>query len=61
VKMGRALKAYPDWFIKGQPRPETNRLAFVNWFYHRKDTPLIPSGLIGPVQLIPQSHITLTP
>jgi hypothetical protein len=58
-KMGRALKAYPDWFVKNRPRLETNRLAFVNWFYHRKDTPLIPSGLLGPVQLIPRAETVL--
>jgi hypothetical protein len=58
---GRALKAYPEWFVKNQPRPETNRLAFVNWFYHRKDTPLIPSGLLGPVQLIPVAETVLKP
>jgi hypothetical protein len=61
VDKGRALKAYPDWFVKNQPRPETNRFAFVNWFYHRKDTPLIPSGLIGPVQLIPRAEMILKP
>ena len=61
VDKGRALKAYPDWFVKNQPRPETNRLAFVNWFYHRKDTPLIPAGLLGPVQLIPRAETVLKP
>jgi hypothetical protein len=60
-KMGRALRAYPDWFNKDQPRPETNRLAFVNWFYHRKDTPLIPSGLLGPVRLLPVAETVLKP
>jgi len=58
---GRALKAYPDWFVKNLPRPETNRLAFVNWFYHRKDTPLIPAGLLGPVKLVPQAEAVLAP
>jgi hypothetical protein len=33
----------------------------VNWFYHRKDTPLIPSGLLGPVQLIPRAEAVLKP
>jgi hypothetical protein len=61
VDKGRALKAYPDWFLKNQPRPETNRLAFVNWFYHRKDTPLIPAGLLGPVRLIPRAEAILKP
>ena len=50
---GHAMKAYPDWFIKNQTRPEPNRKAFVTWYYHRKDTPTLPAGLIGPVQLIP--------
>ena len=58
---GRPLLAYPDWFVKNQPRPETNRLAFVNWFYHRKDTPLLPSGLLGPVTLIPVAEMILKP
>lgn len=61
VDKGRALKAYPDWFVKHQPRLETNRLAFVNWYYHRKDTPLILSGLLGPVQLIPFAQTVLKP
>lgn len=61
AKMGRALKTYPDWFVKNQPRPERNRLAFVNWFYHRKDTPLLPSGLIGPVRLVPAASISVQP
>lgn len=61
AKMGRALKTYPDWFVNSQPRPETNRLAFVNWFYHRKDTPLIPSGLLGPVRLLPRAEMLLMP
>jgi hypothetical protein len=61
AKMGRALKTYPDWFINNRARPEPNRLAFVNWFYHRQDTPLIPSGLLGPVQLIPRAEAVLQP
>lgn len=52
---GHAMKAYPDWFIKNQARPEQNRKAFVTWYYHRKDTPLLPAGLIGPVKLVTAS------
>ena len=58
---GRALKTYPDWFIKNLPRPATNRLAFVNWYYHRKETPLIPSGLLGPVKFVPLAETILEP
>lgn len=49
---GHAMKAYPDWFIRNQPRPERDRKCFVVWYYHRKDTKLQPAGLIGPVRLI---------
>ncbi len=52
---GHAMKAYPDWFLKNQPRPEKNRKCFAVWYYHRKDTPLLPTGLLGPVTLRPQS------
>lgn len=50
---GRAMKGYPDWFLRGQPRPQQGRKCFVIWYYHRQDTPLIPAGLLGPVRLVP--------
>lgn len=58
---GHAMKAYPDWFVKNQPRPEKNRKCFVIWYYHRKDTPLQPAGLVGPVMLVPESHAIIQP
>jgi hypothetical protein len=61
VKMGRAMKGYPDWFLKNQPRPSSGRVSFVSWFYHRADTPLIPSGLLGPVRLVPVAETALIP
>jgi hypothetical protein len=51
AKMGRALLEYPEWFLKGQPRPSQGRKCFVIWYYHRADTPLLPAGLLGPVRL----------
>ena len=50
---GHAMKAYPGWFLKNQARPETRRKCFVVWYYHRKDTALLPAGLLGPVRLLP--------
>jgi hypothetical protein len=58
---GHAMKAYPDWFVKNQTRPEKNRKCFVVWYYHRKDTPLLPAGLVGPVTLIPESATNVKP
>jgi hypothetical protein len=57
---GRMMKAYPDWFLKNQSRPEKNRKAFVVWYYHKKDTPLLPAGLVGPVYLIAKQTVAAT-
>ena len=50
--MGRAMKGYPEWFLKNQPRPQKDRKAFEVWYYYRKDSPLEKAGLDGPVKLI---------
>ena len=49
---GRAMKAFPEWFLKDQPRPSKGRKTFNLWYYYRQDSPLHPAGLLGPVQLI---------
>lgn len=49
--MGRAMKAFPEWFLKGEERPSKNRKGFVIWSYFRDDSPLQPAGLVGPVKL----------
>ncbi|MDO8539999.1 MAG: glycosyl hydrolase [Opitutaceae bacterium] len=45
------IQAWPEWFLKGQPRPEPRRLTFTTWKYYTAETPLLPSGLLGPVTL----------
>ncbi len=59
VKMGRAMLAYPDWFVKNQPRPSQGRKTFSIWYYYRPDSPLKPAGLVGPVRLVSQQVIEL--
>lgn len=49
---GRAMKAFPDWFIQNQPRPSQGRKAFTIWYYYHPDSPLQPAGLFGPVRII---------
>jgi len=49
AQVGRPLVAYPDWFVKGQPRPSQGRKAFATWNYFTKDSPLLSAGLLGPV------------
>ncbi len=51
---GGSLKEFPDWFLKKQPRPSKGRFTFTTWNYFTKDSPLIPSGMVGPVQLMRQ-------
>jgi hypothetical protein len=52
---GRAMKAFPDWFVKNQSRPIKKRKAFTIWYYFNKNSPLYPAGLIGPVKLVKQN------
>ena len=49
LKGGSFLKEFPEWFLKNEKRPSSGRYAFATWNYFTKDSPLEPSGLIGPV------------
>ena len=48
-EMGRAIKAFPEWFVKRRSRPSKERKTFFIWSYHRKNSPLQPAGLKGPI------------
>ena len=45
------LKLWPQWLLDGRPSP-TGRYTFASWSPWKKDSPLLPSGLLGPVQLM---------
>ncbi len=49
---GESLKEFPDWFINNKPRPAKGRYCFTTWNYFTKDSPLIKSGLLGPVSIV---------
>jgi hypothetical protein len=51
-KRGRAMKSYPDWFLKNEARPSQGRKTFSNWNYYRDNSLLQPAGLLGPVRLV---------
>ncbi|MDF9828253.1 hypothetical protein M2447_002371 [Ereboglobus sp. PH5-10] len=51
-RRGYGLKAYPDWFLRGESSP-TGRIAFTTWRHYDKNSPLPPSGLLGPVAIRP--------
>ena len=46
---GHFLKEFPDWFLNNTPRPSKGRYCFTTWNYFDKDSPLVSSGLLGPV------------
>ncbi len=52
------LKKWPAWLLEGKPSP-TGRLTFTTWKHWNKDDPLLESGLLGPVRLIPAALKTL--
>ncbi|MDH7492661.1 MAG: glycosyl hydrolase [Candidatus Saccharicenans sp.] len=45
---GVAGGKWPDWLLKGQPRP-TKRYTFTTHRFYQQGDPLLPSGLLGPV------------
>ena len=44
------LLEWPDWFKTGKPRP-SGRYTFSSCRHYRKDSPLVSSGLLGPVTI----------
>lgn len=55
---GMPIKSWPDWFVKHQPRPVKARLTFTTWHHYEKGSPLLDSGLHGPVTLRPAARVT---
>jgi hypothetical protein len=48
---GGAILELPDWYRKGEPKPDDGKVTFATWKHYTKDSPLLQSGLIGPVVL----------
>jgi hypothetical protein len=46
-----AIKAIPEWYTQGKPKPPGGRTTFATWKHYSKDSPLLVSGLVGPVRL----------
>lgn len=45
------LEGWPTWLAQGTPRTEPRRKAFTSYHIFKKESPLLPSGLLGPVYL----------
>jgi hypothetical protein len=50
-KPNGTLNSWPAWLAEGKPSP-SGRYTFTSWRLWKKDDPLVPSGLIGPVTLM---------
>ena len=59
--IGHPLLELPDWFVKGQPRPSKGRFTFTTWNYYDKDSPLLESGLLGPVTILGTEFRAVSP
>ena len=52
TSVGRPLKEIPAWLTQGKPRPSAGRYTITSWKFYTKDSPLLESGLLGPVKLL---------
>ncbi|GIV16686.1 MAG: hypothetical protein KatS3mg022_2121 [Armatimonadota bacterium] len=52
------LREWPAWLLEGRPSP-MGRYTFTTWRLWRKDSPLQPSGLLGPVRFDTPRLLTL--
>ena len=41
----------PEWYVNNEPRPLGKRTTFTTAPFYKKDDPLMPSGLLGPVTI----------
>lgn len=48
---GGAIKSLPQWYLEGKPKPLGGRITFATWKHYDRHSPLVESGLIGPVVL----------
>ena len=46
---GSGIVEFPEWFRQGASKPAGGRVTFATWRHFDKDSPLLESGLIGPV------------
>jgi hypothetical protein len=55
---GDPLLKWPAWLLEGKPSP-AGRLSFATWKHWNKDSPLLESGLLGPVTIKCLQQVTL--
>lgn len=58
ARRGNLVNVWPEWLLKGGQRP-SQRVAFTTWKHWNADSPLLPSGLIGPVVVRPYARVVV--
>ncbi len=58
---GLYLESWPDWFLQGKPRPEPRRKTLAVVKHYNQESPLLPSGLLGPVTLKSRRVVSVLP
>jgi hypothetical protein len=48
---GIQKRQWPEWLLKNQSRP-TERITFASYSFYKKNSPLLKSGLQGPVRIL---------
>lgn len=56
-RVGRPLLREPSWLVNHTPRPSKGRYTFSSFKFFTKDSPLLESGLLGPVRLVESAAI----
>ncbi len=54
---GRYMTQIPDWLRLGKPRPSQGRKTVYCFKFFKADSPLLPSGLFGPVKIEQRKQI----
>lgn len=57
-RKGDKIKRLPDWLVTNTTRP-TERTTFSSWKHWSKDDTLLPSGLLGPIELVVHKILTI--
>jgi hypothetical protein len=53
---GQPLAQWPQWLLEGKPSP-TGRQTFTTWRHWTKGSPLLESGLLGPVKIVVTKNV----
>ncbi|HWA83709.1 MAG TPA: glycosyl hydrolase [Fimbriimonadaceae bacterium] len=54
-----SIAKMPEWALDMKPRPKSERITFSTWRFFKKDSPLLESGLLGPVSVVSVPVISL--